>query len=482
MPAIVWPLVNDSIVPSSAGSVHMRKRNASEDGHTTTAVSPNIREQATQEPLVHKTSTESADLIIRTLDDFLSLAKARIGTSDEIFSMFKGPFANFHAAVVVYLDEYARCKLTLTAQEQARRDEKILQDTKHKVELCRSTFLKTCLGSVQGFLTIVTFSMRTTAPPANCKESHIKQPENDIALSAARLIEFENTIVNLKEKLEASEALAKSLALELDQVRKEKEWQHKASEDQQRKLEGSFSQKVEERVTKRVREEQSAVAARLAIAETKARKYDAATVKIDDLEKQVSEMAHEKVTWVATRLKLENETKTLREDKIAIQQGYDQVRKEKDEAELRIMELEEQLGAVAADLDVSKSNFGLENQGGAVPVIGATASEIQIVANNGQDIGMDRLTRIKENLGYQYPKSRKEQRAPPEELGGVEKQMAIQEVELAKHNNGEEQDRRHTRQLPSQLKRADHGTQPGDSSRPKELKTKSAVGTIFHNN
>ena len=229
--------------------------------HTTTDTKrPNIIKRGTSHPCAHGISAAgSSNNVIRTAEEFLALAKSLLDLDESTFPKLRGPLTSYHTATVVYLDEYFRYKAAMAAAEKVPMNRDVIENSKRAVEESRSTFLQASLGSLESILTTAIWMKETSTLDAERKDPAVKKPDNGAAISNVQLVEFEKTIANLDHELKASEVAAKNLTAELEKVRSEKDLQKKAFDDQQRKLKGSFSQKVEERVSKRVREEHLAL-------------------------------------------------------------------------------------------------------------------------------------------------------------------------------------------------------------------------------
>ena len=227
---------------------------------TTDTKRPNIIKRGTSHPCAHGISAAgSSNNVIRTAEEFLALAKSLLDLDESTFPKLRGPLTSYHTATVVYLDEYFRYKAAMAAAEKVPMNRDVIENSKRAVEESRSTFLQASLGSLESILTTAIWMKETSTLDAERKDPAVKKPDNGAAISNVQLVEFEKTIANLDHELKASEVAAKNLTAELEKVRSENDLQKKAFDDQQRKLKGSFSQKVEERVSKRVREEHLAL-------------------------------------------------------------------------------------------------------------------------------------------------------------------------------------------------------------------------------
>ena len=406
------------------------------------------------------------DIVILTQGEFLSLAQARLRLDSEAFSKLKGHLASYFDAVVEHLDEYARHKtLVHVGDRSSRVDASVIETSKNAAIETRSAFLKVVVTALEKAATSFIMSWETSEGTQSTQGNELvsKTSEDSVGMMKKQLLAFETTISDLKKKLKTSEAQATNSAAEAEKVRRETEWQQKASDEQQRKLEGSFSQKVEERVSKRVREEHANLSERLQAAENKALRHDEATVKVTELERQIKDLAYEKTSWLTTKLRLEMESKTLKGNNEAIEEGYQQVRLEKDEANRRIMELEEELGSVTADRD-SFMELARENQKEATASEAGTSAQVQLIANTGRMTELDRTRRIKDDLQNQFERLQAESKTYDQQLEEVEERVAVREMDLAKLKGEEKKKGKQGKREPlSELDQTNSHEQSGES-------------------
>ncbi|KAH6642306.1 hypothetical protein C7974DRAFT_446795, partial [Boeremia exigua] len=262
--------------------------------------------------------------------------------------------------------------------------------------------------------------------PVPCKSCALKWSGKDMEAFAAQLLASDGARAELERRLQAQQRLAASLAAENRTLLKEGEVQQKEAElqqktfdEQQRRLEGSFSQKVEQRVEKRVKEEQSAMAERLAAAEIKAHKLDAATTRLHELETKISEAAHEKAAWTATRSMLETDIKALQHNNTALQQGYDQLRTQQQAAELTALELLQHLASLAT----ARGPAPLPPP--ATPPCPPPAPQ-PVLPNTTEP---ERLHRLQSALEREHAREQAEQHSLAAETAAVDAEIALRHVE-----------------------------------------------------
>lgn len=429
-------------------------------------------DQTRSQPCMHNLRTDvDSDIIIRTQEEFMAVAQARLDVDNDTFSELHGPLTSYYAAMVVYLDDYARHKASFW-QKQTSENRRTVEWSRKMSEEARSTLLKTSLGSLEQIVTAI-WSKEKSRQGGKSKESDGKTPEVADIMNK-QLVESEKTITDLRQKLKMAEVRVKNSTTEAEKAKKEKEWQQKAAEEQQRKLKGSFSQKVEERASRRVREEHTTLTERLQAAELKAHKHDEAAVTVVELEKQIKDLTHEKTALQATKSRFGTECRSLKENNEAIQEGYAQVRQEKEEADLRNMELEEELVTVTADRDTLKEVLARKVWNEVAVSEEGTSACVQPIANMGHMTELDRTRRIKEDLQNQLNRLQAEQKAYDERLEDVEGRIALREVDLAEVK-GEKEPTQGKREPLFELDHTNSHEQSGESWGQEELSAKPVV-------
>lgn len=188
----------------------------------------------------------------------------------------------------------------------------------------------------------------------------------------------------------------------------------------------------------------------------------------------VKDLTHERTTLQATKSRLDTECRVLKENNEAIQEGYEQVRQERDEANRRNMELEEELGTVTADRDTLRKELGREGRNEAAASETDTSAQVQFIANTGRMTELDRTRCIKDNLQNQLRRLQTEQKTYAEQLEETERRIAVREVDLAKLK-GEKKPKQRKGEPLSELDQTNSHEQSGKSWRQEELGARPVV-------
>ena len=196
---------------------------------------------------------------------------------------------------------------------------------------------------------------------------------------------------------------------------------------------------VESQVEDRMRQEKANFAARLQDAEAKAQQHDSDAVKIGELQKRLKDALLEKELHLSTKLDLVTKNKELQEEKKAMQQGYEQMRQAKEEAEARAAALGEELRTIQSSIPRQLTHpptdvfDNTESRIGGTDALGDhCSSTFQFIKPSEQITEADRLDMIALKWRKSVSKAEGEQAKHARALEDIEVQIGIATRKLEK--------------------------------------------------
>ncbi|KAJ4349242.1 Trafficking protein particle complex subunit 31 [Ascochyta clinopodiicola] len=231
-----------------------------------------------------------------------------------------------------------------------------------------------------------------------------------------------------------SQDMQKEMKAELSLVHDVNIEQQKSIENERIILHNKYYEDVKNRVEVRVQEEKARLAVRLHDAEAKARQHDLAVSRTLDLEKRVEDLLHENAKHNSAKLDLSLRYKELRREKEATQQGYEQMRRENEQAECKIATLEAELSNLRADTcrDSTKSqNVDDLTDGGEESSDQTTRDQtpvtqgVKIMTHIEQLTESDRLEMIKQRWRNELSHAENEEQKCETALKDTETQIAL---------------------------------------------------------
>ncbi|KAF1357366.1 hypothetical protein EJ07DRAFT_157671 [Lizonia empirigonia] len=229
---------------------------------------------------------------------------------------------------------------------------------------------------------------------SDLKESDhtIQKLQKKLKLSAANLSAAQEQLKSLQSGTDALK-----IQLELAQT-----VNMKMKKDIERERASSYSKyyrDIEIQVKERVQQEKMKTTARLCKIEAKAQQHDTSKAETLELQKQLRDLTCKIDVHIAARAELEDQYRKLKEKEEATQQGYDQMRQDKHEAETRAATVEADLCTLRTELNVLQATLACnetackesEQTTGSQ---GANSSTIKILTHSKQLTEADRLDMI----------------------------------------------------------------------------------------